>query len=220
MNKIALFGGTFDPIHLGHRDCLEHLVKNTIFSKIILIPASQNPLKLHQKPASPTHRLRMIELILADYGDTVSIDNFETKKQHPSYTFETLKHYEKCFSPENLYFVMGLDTFQKFDQWKNFKKILNMTNLLVISRPPHRLTPQDKNLPKGLQTRVQFFKKNFVLLDTGRHIDFLEVKTRNISSSLVRKKIETGQSFSKFVDPRVEKYIKKNNVYPISNSRS
>ena len=214
MDKIALFGGTFDPIHLGHRDCIQYLVETMIFSKVILIPTNQNPLKIHQKPASMEDRLKMMELTLTDYCNIISIDSSEIIKQKPSYTFETLKHYVKKHLPEDLHFVMGLDTFLKIDQWKNFNEILEMTNLLVISRPSCHLDLKYENLPQGIQARVRSFKKSFALIDTGRRIDFQEVKTRDISSFLVRKKLKTGQNLGDFIDSQVEKYIKKNNVYP------
>ena len=212
-NKVALFGGTFDPVHLGHMDCVEYLVKAGIFLKIILIPTNQNPLKIQQKPTSKKDRLEMIELILKNYVNLVEVDCFEIIKQKPSYTFKTLKHFTKKYSPENLHFVMGLDTFSKIDQWKNLSEILKMTNLLVINRPSYSPYLKYENLPKGIQPFVESFKEKVVLLSTGRNIDFLELKTRNVSSSMIREKLKTGQSCKNLLDPQVEKYIRTNNLY-------
>ncbi len=213
MGKTALFGGSFDPIHLGHRDCIQHLTQKMTFARVILIPTSRNPLKNHQQPALPKDRLKMIKLALTDCSDAISIDCSEIMREKPAYTFETLKHHAKKYSPENLHFVMGLDTFQTMDQWRNLNEVLRMTNLLVISRPSCHTPLKYRDLPEGIQIRVQSFGKGFILLDTGRSIDFQEVKTRDISSSLIRKKLETGQSFDSFIDSKVAEYIKKNNVY-------
>ena len=214
MDKIALFGGTFDPIHLGHRNCIEYLVKTRTFLKVILIPTSQNPLKIQQKPTSAKNRLKMIDLALTNYSGLIEIDHHEIRKQKPSYTFETLKHLKKKHPFENLHFVMGLDTFLKIDQWKNFSEILKMTNLLIINQPSCSPYLKYENLPKGVQPFVESFKKRTVFLNTGYSIDFLELKTREVSSSLIREKIKRGQSCEKLLDPQVEKYIKEHNVYP------
>ncbi len=213
MSKIALFGGSFDPIHLGHRDCVEWLVKSKTFSKTILIPTNQNPLKVQQKPASTKDRLKMMDLALTDYSNLIEIDHHEIMQQKPSYTFETLKHFKKKYPFENFHFVMGLDTFLKIDQWKNFSEILKMTNLLVINSPSCSPYLKYENLPKKIQAFVESFKKKTVLLNTGHSIDFLELKTRDVSSSLIKEKLKTGQSCQNLLDPQVEEYIKKHNVY-------
>ncbi|MEM7647078.1 MAG: nicotinate (nicotinamide) nucleotide adenylyltransferase, partial [Pseudomonadota bacterium] len=214
MNKIALFGGTFDPVHLGHTACVQHLVEKMDFSQVVLVPTSQNPLKKNLEPASREDRLKMIELAVADFREEITIDEFEVMKNQPSYSFETLKRYQDSHNPEELFLVMGLDSFQSFDQWKNFSEIIKMTNLLIVSRPPYRRPLGVSELPPGLQPFVNSYERGFALLETGRTIEFVTIKTEDISSSLVRKKLKAGKNINSLLNMDVEKYIKENNVYP------
>ena len=211
--KIALFGGTFDPIHRGHRTCIEHLATDMEFSNVVLIPANQNPLKTDQKPASKEDRLKMIQMSLKNYKKTVSVDHFEIIKQGPSYSIETLQRYEKKYSPKQLYLVMGLDVFSEFDQWKDFERIMEKTNLLVIDRSALEFPKKVEDFPKALRSRICSFKEDFYWLDTGCGIGFLKIKTEEISSSLIREKRKRRESLCGLVDPEVERYICENELY-------
>lgn len=214
MNKIALFGGTFDPVHVGHMACVQHLVDNMDFSKVVLIPTSQNPLKADRVPASKEDRLKMIELAVKDYSQEITIDQFEMVKNSPSYSFETLQRYQEEYAPEELYLVMGLDTFSEFDKWKNFEEIISLTNLLVVSRPPYRRPFGVEDLPAGLRPHINTYERGFALLNSGRTIEFVNIQTEDVSSTDVRKKLKSGKNLSSLVDMSVEKYIIEHDVYP------
>jgi len=214
MNKVALFGGTFDPVHLGHTACLHHLVENMDFSKVVLIPTSQNPMKLDQSPVSREDRLKMIEIATAELQGEIIVDESEVLQDKPSYSYDTLKRYQKDYQPEELFLVMGVDTFAELDQWKNFEQILEMTNFIVVSRPPYRRPLGIEDLPAGIRPHVNSYERGFALLNTGRTVEFVNIKTEDISSTLVRKKLKTGKSIQSLIDINVERYIKENNIYP------
>lgn len=214
MNKVALFGGTFDPVHLGHTACVQHLVENMDFSKVVIIPTNQNPLKVDRIPAPKEDRLKMIELAVRDFKDDILVDDMEMKNQSPSYTYETLKRYQDEYLPEEMYLVMGVDTFSDFDQWKNFEEIIQMTNILVVSRPPYRRPFGVEDFPKGLQSHIHSYDRGFALLNSGRTIEFTAIKTDDISSTLVRKKLKSGKNLDSLINMEVEKYIIENDVYP------
>lgn len=214
MNKIALFGGTFDPIHLGHTACLEHLVGQMDFSKVVLIPTSHNPLKKDQAPVSKEDRLRMIQIATADFKEKVVVDETEINQSGPSYTVDTLKRYAEKHAPEETYLVMGLDAFAELDQWHQFEQILKMTNILVVSRPPYRRPLGIEEFPEGLRSHIHSYERGFALLDSGRTLEFINIKTADISSSLVRKKLKTGKNIQTLIDINVERFIKEKSVYP------
>jgi len=214
MSKVALFGGTFDPIHLGHTACLEHLVTQMDFSKVVLIPTSHNPLKKDQAPVSKEARLRMIEIATGDFKEKVAVDQTEISQIGPAYTHTTLERYLKDHAPEELYLVMGLDAFAELDQWHRFEDILKMTNILVVSRPPYRRPLGVEEFPEGLRPHVHSYERGFALMDSGRTLEFINIKTSDVSSSLVRKKLKTGKNIQSLLDINVERYIKDNSIYP------
>ena len=214
MNKVALFGGTFDPVHLGHTACVQHLVENMDFSEVVLIPTGQNPLKVDRVPASKEDRLKMLELAVQDYEGQITVDEYEMMQNAPSYSFDTLQRYQENHLPEELFLVMGIDTFTDFDKWKNFEQIIGMTNLLVVSRPPYRRPFGVEDLPKGLQPHISSYDRGFALLNSGRTIEFVTIKTEDISSTDIRKKLKAGKNLTSLIDMNVERYILENNVYP------
>lgn len=216
MNKVALFGGTFDPIHLGHFAVLNHLVDQMDFDEVIMVPTSLNPLKQEVEPATTENRLKMIEIALADFqSDKVRVDTTEISQVGPSYSIDTLKRYSEEYKPEQLYLVMGIDTFSDFDHWKSFDEIIGLANILVVSRPPYRRPLGIEELPKRLQEHVHSYERGFALLKTDRTIEFVNIKTEDIASKTIRKKLKSGKGVSSLLNLDVEKYIIENEVYPL-----
>ena len=213
MNKVALFGGTFDPIHQGHRACIQHLVEKMEFSKVVLIPTSQNPLKMESVPASKKDRLKMIDLALRGELKKVEVDQSEIMQRPPSYSCHTLERYQKHYQPEQLHMVMGLDTFSGFDQWKNFEAIIKMTNLLVVTRPPHSQPAQAEDFPELLKPHIQNYDEKQALLSSGRSLEFVTIQTKDISSRDIRQKLKNGEPWGHLVDKAVEDYILEHQIY-------
>ncbi|MCB0377662.1 MAG: nicotinate (nicotinamide) nucleotide adenylyltransferase [Bdellovibrionales bacterium] len=214
MNKVALFGGTFDPVHRGHTACVQHLLEKMDFSEVVLIPAGKNPLKSEQPAAPAEDRLKMIHLAVSDFDGLIQIDDEEIKRDGPSYTYETLKRYLEKHDPAELYLVMGMDVFEELDQWKNYEKILEMTNILVVSRPPFRRPFGIEELPVGIQPLIHTYEKGFALLKSDRTIEFVRIDTDDVSSTQVRKKLKTGKNIDAMINMEVEKYIIEHEVYP------
>ena len=215
MNKTAIFGGTFDPVHFGHLACIRHLVEEMDFSDVVLVPTSQNPLKADKLPAGRNDRLQMLQIATRDYADHIQVDDFELNQENPAYSIDTIKRYLQDHDPSDLYLVMGLDTFAEFDQWKDFDKLIEMTNLLVVSRPPHRRPFGVADLPEGLQPHVHTYERGFAMLKTERTIEFVNINSDDISSTDVRKKLKSGKNLSSLIDIEVEKYIVDQKVYPL-----
>lgn len=212
-NRVAIFGGTFNPIHTGHVQCVQALIEKMSIDRVVVMPAAQNPLKNMTDGPTPEQRLEMTKLAFKDFADQVDVSDFEIKKGGKSYTIESLKNFSKETNPENLHLVVGADELFQFDKWKDYQEILKLSNLIVINRPGSMFPLSSEELPLGVQNLVEIFDKGFITLKTGRHIEFLRMKDNPASSTEIRKWLRTGRNCAAQLNINVEEYIKSNGLY-------
>ncbi len=221
--RVGIFGGTFNPPHVGHLGLLQEVLKKAGLSKIHIVPAARNPLKTPLEGPSSQQRLEMLKLALQAISSQdrseYFIDEQEVIRGGVSYTINTVKELRKAVSAENLYLIVGAEKIEEFSKWKEFDKILTESNLIVTSRPGYHFPENKEELPRFLRKFVQEFDFNFIELNTGRNIQFLRLKDEDISSSQLRKWIRVGKNIEKYVPLAVENYIKKNRLYKTSHEK-
>jgi len=211
---VAIYGGTFDPFHMGHIYCIQSILEKTKIDQIFVIPTNQNPLKEPVDGPSAEQRMEMVRVGLQDF-ENVTVDDQEVKRGGKSYTIDTINNYLKDYTPEQLHLVVGLDEFYQLHKWKNFEKLLESANFIVVSRPGNILPFSKEDLPAPLQPYIGALDRSFIALTTGRTVEFLRVKGLDVAATEIRKFLKTGRSVDKFLDIRVEEYIKKHNLYPL-----
>jgi nicotinate-nucleotide adenylyltransferase len=211
---IAIYGGTFDPFHMGHTYCIQTIFEKTKIKKIFVVPAYQNPLKEFVDGPTPEQRVEMVRAGLQDF-ENVEIDDQEIKRKGKSYTIQTVEKYLEHYSPEQIHLVVGLDEFYQLHKWSQFNKLLELCNFIVVSRPGHILPFGREDLPEALRPFVDVIDRSFIALTTGRTVEFLRVKGIDVAATEIRKYLKTNRSVDKFLDIRVEEYIKQHNLYPL-----
>lgn len=211
---LAIYGGTFNPFHMGHVYCIQNIIEKTKVEKVKVVPAYQNPLKDKTEGPTPQQRLEMAEVALRDYEE-VEIDNQEIQREGKSYSILTVKEYLKEFSSEELFLVIGLDEFYQLHKWHQFEELLSLTNFLVISRPGNMLPFSKEDLPEPMRPFVSAIDRTFIALTTDRYVEFLKVPGLDIAATDIRKYLRTGRSVDKFLDHGVQDYIKEKELYPL-----
>lgn len=211
--KIGVFGGSFNPPHMGHINSLNTVLKKAGLDKIHVIPAVQNPLKLPVEGPTPQQRLDMVKKSLEGYSHNFIADDQEIKRGGMSYTIDTILNFRKTVNAEDLYLIMGVDNFESLHQWKDYKKILAEANLIVTTRPGFDLPADQEELPEYIKSLVADFDFNFIELTTGRNVQFLTLKDVMTSSSEIRKKLRLNKPVDQFLPLGVERFIKENNLY-------
>ena len=217
--KIGIFGGSFNPIHNGHLNSLRTVMKKNKLSRVFVVPNNQNPLrKTETDMPSAKDRIEMVKRAIKDEKN-VFVDDQEVTRGGPSYSIETIRYYESKFGSENIYFIMGADSFQDLDQWKNFEDILKSTNIIVTTRPQSELPFEIEEFPKGVQPFIRTFEPNGVAkLKTGRQISYTQLDDLDISATQIRKRLKLGRSADQFISFEVEQYIKEQDLYaPLKN---
>ncbi len=187
--KIGIFGGSFDPIHLGHVIAARQVLEKKICDKIWFMPCFQNPLKPELTQA--VHRKKMIELAIQD-NEKFELNETELKKEKVTFTIDTLKELKKEFPEHEFYFIIAGKALKEIKKWKNWKELLTEIKLVII------LT-SSKELPKEIK------KFNPIQLE--------KTVSGNISSTLIKKRIEQGKDALVFLPEKVLEYIKENKLY-------
>ncbi len=204
-------GGGFDPFHFGHKNSLLTVKKFFNLDKIIIIPTFQTPLK--GKNTDSFHRLQMLKRVFAK-DKQIFIDDQEILRGGISYSYKSCNQIVKQNKDSEIFLIIGFDQLKIFDQWKNFAKILEQTNLIVTSRLKTPFFNKISEFPKKMQKHLKRkYGSKVFLKNSTKIIYFCQLKDKNISSSLVRDRLRSGKSIKHLVPSTVSSYIKENNLY-------
>jgi nicotinate-nucleotide adenylyltransferase len=200
--KIALFGGTFDPIHLGHTTVAADALKRIDAEKIIFIPAKRSPLKGFLPRASDNHRLNMISLAIAGEKN-FQVSDYELKRPAPSYTLETIRKFQADYGSEtSIHWLIGADGVDDLTYWYKITELIDTCNLTTMYRagcgPPGFAGFEEI---WGRQ-RIEKLQRNII-----------QTPLVDISSTEIRDLIAKNGDFSKMLHPAVAEYIRKNGLY-------
>jgi nicotinate-nucleotide adenylyltransferase len=194
IQKIGLFGGTFDPVHLGHLIVAESVLNELNLEKIYFIAAHKHALKSNLNITSPDTRLELLETALKDFS-YFSISDIELVSENVSYTVDTLRkirEYEKLSNAE-LFYIIGFDNLNELHLWKDYKKIMELVKLVVLSRPGR------------YDEKILNTYKDKLIISNSPQID--------ISSTLIRQRIKENKPWKSLVIPPVYNYITKHKLY-------
>ncbi len=134
--KVAIFGGSFDPPHVGHLAIVEHVLKELDIDLLIVVPTYLNPFKSSYK-APPKRRLRWLKKLFLSKPKVV-VSDFEIKQQRPVYAIETVEYVKRRFAPEKIYYIIGSDNLRDLHRWKNYKRLRKEVEFVVVTRPGFR----------------------------------------------------------------------------------
>ncbi len=197
ITRLGIMGGTFNPIHLGHLMIAEEARQTFHLDKVLFIPSYLTPNK-NVNGATAQQRLMMTRLATAD-NPYFSVSDMEICRKGNSYTVDTLRFLKKLYGPSYiLYFISGTDTIHDLPNWHKPEEILTLCQFVGATRPD------------GTQS-IESVIRHFGSL--GKHILKLTVPTMDISSTILRQRIQNGLSVRYMMPQAVIDYIKKNGVY-------
>ena len=190
--KIGIFGGSFDPIHIGHAIIAQHIISSGIVDRLWFMVSPLNPLKVDKvRQVADTDRLRMVEMVSRPIAG-VETSAFEFSMPKPSYTIDTLNALQAKFPDDEFYLLIGADNWMVFSRWRNSEEILSKYHLLVYPRLGYEVV-----IPEDLKERV-------ILVDAP----IIE-----LSSTEIRERLANGQSVRYYVPDEVLAYIEKKKLY-------
>ena len=187
--KVGLYFGSFNPIHIGHLIIANHFANNTDINEIWFIVSPQNPFKESSSLLNEQHRYSLVK-IAVENEKKLKANNVEFLMPKPSYTIDTLIYLSEKYNQHNFTLIIGSDSYQNFEKWKNYKQIILNYNILIYPRP---FFPIKENLSE----RVQIINAPLI----------------EISSTQIRKYIKDKKSIRYLVTDRVMEEIEIKGYY-------
>ncbi|MBN2143288.1 MAG: nicotinate (nicotinamide) nucleotide adenylyltransferase [Candidatus Aureabacteria bacterium] len=195
--KIGIFGGTFDPVHVGHVQCARFVLDEQSLDEILFV-VSGNPPHKRRKITSVSHRLRMLELSLQN-DPKLAVSHIEIKRSAPYYSIETMRLFKKEQPQTRFFFILGDDNMGSIHTWHDYQSFIEENEFILLKRETD-------------------FPENFRLTEKEKE----KIKTHAVnsptmpcSSTMIREKIKRKESVSEWIDPKVFDYILAHHLYGV-----
>lgn len=190
--RLGIFGGTFDPPHVGHLLAAEGVRDHLKLDKVIFVPAAIPPHKQKRGVIPAKYRFEMVKLAIEN-NPFFELSDAELHRKGPSYTIDTVREMKRTHPGSEIFFIMGIDLLLEFDTWKEPEKILAECTLVAMNRPGFDLGVVDKDLLA--------------------RVELVNVPSIDVSSTNIRRRVKSGRSIKYLVTAEVEVYIRRNSIY-------
>lgn len=194
MEKIGIYGGTFNPIHNGHLHLLQAALDRLRFDRVLVIPTNIPPHKVERDLASNKDRLEMVRLAVEGM-DRVWVSDMEQRAKGKSYTILTVKKLRAMFPGAELTLLMGADMLLSFDRWHRWREILALASLAAFARGEGETELLERKAAELGNTRV------------------VRVEPLPMSSTMIREMIRRGEDISALVPEKVCAYLREKRLY-------
>ncbi len=194
--RYAVYGGSFDPIHLGHVAAAQAVREALELDEVVFVPNNRNPLR-RGTYATGQDRLAMIHLAIED-EEGLSLSDIEITRPGRSYTIDTIQEL-LMVRPGNLWFVMGADSLAGIMEWKQPERLARLCRLAVVNRPGNELNDLLNRLPEEMVDAI----------------DVVEMAPQRASSTMIRDDIAAGRSPEAWLAPKVWDYISERGLYQL-----
>lgn len=217
MKRIAFYGGSFDPVHDGHLTIARKLSELFELDEFVFIPAFHAPHKKDKKPTSAFHRFAMLCLATGDEPQ-IKVSRMEIEAPERPFTVETLTRLKNELTDTKIFFVMGADSWQDITTWREWEKVLTMTNIIVVTRPDYEIvfshvTEEIRERIVDLRNRRQIVRDSRLTIDDSR-IFITDAVRIDVSATEIRRKIRDGdRGWQKLLPTEVIKHIEKYGLY-------
>ncbi|MGN0454001.1 MAG: nicotinate (nicotinamide) nucleotide adenylyltransferase [Ruminococcus sp.] len=198
MSRIAMFGGSFNPVHKAHRKFTEKVIESLELDKIYIVPTYSSPHKQGFDMASPKDRYNMCRIAFKGV-EKAEVSDIEINRKGKSYTCDTLAELSRIHCNDRIFLVMGADMYLTLQDWKNPEKIFSLATIVTF--------PRDSDNYESLKKHSEFLK------NMGAKSVILNEKVIKLSSTTVRENIRNKEFVNRFLDKKVYKYIVDNNLY-------
>lgn len=187
MKRVGILGGTFDPPHIGHLIIANEVLYAKGLDEIWFMPNHEPPHKIKTGSVLNEQRVQMLKLAIKG-NDKFLIQTIELNREGKSYTVDTIKVLTQEYPDIDFYFIVGADMVEYLPKWHKIDELMQMVKFISVNRPNYQV-------------------------ETSFDVEYVEVPDVNISSNLIRNRMESGKTISFLVNDEVERYIKENHLY-------
>jgi len=220
--RVGIFGGTFNPVHLGHVRAAAAVQKRFSLDRVLFIPSHIPPHKEMEEIVSPRDRMRMVELALRGRRHLVACP-IEIRARGTSYSILTLNKVKKITPHARIFFILGVDAFLDIETWKEWERVLEQCLFIVMTRPGYRLGEAKGVLRRSFQDEMLEVPRSARIherLFSTFRIFLVPIDALDISATDIRKRARRGESLKGWVPPSVEKYIREHKFYEKRRSKN
>ena len=207
---IGVFGGTFNPVHMGHLRVAEEIREEFGLETVYFIPSHLPPHKDAETCSFSGDRLKMLKAA-AKGNPFFKVSDLEIKRGGVSYTIHTLKKLGRRF--DDIYFIIGVDAFVLIDTWYHYEDLFYHTHFIVMTRPASGSFKIEEMLPEKVRAKMTSVEDNIYRHESGRMIYMRPVTKIDISSTKIRALARDLRSIRYLVPPLVEKMIVERGLY-------
>lgn len=213
-SNLGIFGGSFDPIHLGHVESATHVANELGLSEVRFIPAYVSPHKTTKAltpHATPEQRHTMVEK-LCQQNPLFSFDDRELVRGGHSFTLETVQALSRQYPTKTLYLIIGMDSLINFDKWHGYLDILTLCHLVVNTRPNYCIDEVNATIKTLLNNHQETNIATLKQCPAGK-IYFTQPNHIDISSTNIRQRLKQQQNCQEYLHPEILEFIHKNKLY-------
>ena len=207
--RTGLFGGTFNPIHIGHIALAENVTDSFDLDRMIFIPSKIPPHKAGNV-LEPEKRLEMVKLSAELLGDRFMVSDYEIASEGVSYTLKTLMHFRAVYPDDEIFFACGTDIFASIESWYEYRQLFDYVNFIVVSRSMVSFGKMLEAVPNWLHDRV--VREDQFTGEKAGKIILYEMPPVDISSTEIREVLEASYRKAN-LPPVVYEYISEKGLY-------
>jgi nicotinate-nucleotide adenylyltransferase len=194
--RLGVLGGTFDPIHYGHLDAAAAARTALDLDQVLFIPAHDQPLRPRDPRASAFHRFAMVTLAISGCPG-YRVSEMELVREGTSYTIDTLRQlHREGWTPSQIFFILGADAFAEIARWRGYPEILDAACFAVVARPGTTIASALARTP-----------------GVGESVSLVEARTRDVSSTVIRERLQAGRAIDDLVPAAVARHILAHHLY-------
>ena len=214
--KTVLFGGTFDPIHIGHLRAAKAAARKFELDRVLFVPAAHPPHKLRDRLTPFPHRFAMVALACAsDPRFVPSLLQAPTRDERPQYSITSVRAAKRALgAKDHLSFLVGVDAFLDLPHWKDYRRLLDLVDFIVVSRPGFDARQIRSVLPADIAGRgSDVYGQRHAIRLRQSTLRILPEVNAPVASRDIREAIRARRPITGLVPPIVEKYILKEELY-------
>lgn len=195
--RLGVFGGTFDPVHIGHLIAAEDARAALRLDEVLFVPAGEPWFKSYRRITPARHRLAMVRLAVRD-NPRFGVSDMEIRREGPSYTIDTLAELRGERPDAELFVILGVDALREIDRWRQPRRLFQMATVAGMARP-------------GASLDVSVL--NSAIPGASDRIRLVDSALIDISGTDIRRRVADGASIRYHVPSAVEQYIREHNLY-------
>lgn len=204
--RLGIFGGTFDPIHIGHLVVAQVALEEANLDQVLFVPAAVNPLKVGRPVTPGEHRYEMVKLAIEEHPQFLATD-WEVRRPGPSFTVDTLEYIHAQRPEDELFFIIGADNLKILPKWKSIDRIVQLAKIVALTRPGY-------DLKESGETVLALFPH------ICERIQYVEMPGLEISSTWIRDRLGKNRSVNHLLPDKVIRYSEENKFYERSSDET